>query len=112
MDVLNNLPSLAEANSLLQPLGGPRGIPHRLSLYADDAALFLTPVASDLMAIRSILLIFGETTGLHTKLAKSSISPIHGSDEHLRLIDHELQCSTADFPCKYLGLPLTLTKPT
>lgn len=76
MDVLNNLLAAAESASLLHPVGGPQGIPHWLSLYADDAAVFLTPVASDLHAIKMILQLFGEASSLHTNLAKSSISPI------------------------------------
>ena len=76
MDVLNNLLTAAESASLLHPVGGPRGLLHRLSLYADDVAVFLTPVASDLHAIKQILQLFGEASGLQTNLAKSSILPI------------------------------------
>ena len=45
MDILHNLLLQAENFSLLAPVG-ELGIPHRLSLYADDAALFLTTVVS------------------------------------------------------------------
>lgn len=51
MDFLNILLSLAETSSLLQPLGGSRSVPHRLSLYADDMAVFLSLVPLDLLAI-------------------------------------------------------------
>lgn len=112
MDVLNNLISMAEASSLLQPLGGPRSVPHHLSLYADDATLFLSPISLDLLTIRAILQVFGEASGLQTNLAKSIVSPIRCSPQQLRLIADELQCPSVDFPCKYLGLPLSLRKPT
>lgn len=48
MDVLHYLLVDTDASSLLEPIGGHRRIPHRLSLYADDATLFLTPVTQDL----------------------------------------------------------------
>lgn len=112
MDILNNLIHSAENSSLLAPVGGPRGIPHRLSLYADDAALFLTPVVTDLTTIKEILQLFGEASGPHSNLAKSSIAPIRCSEHHLQLIADILPCSWKDFPCKYLGLPLSLRKPT
>lgn len=83
MGVLNNLIALAEESSLLQPLGLPSRVPHRLSLYANDAALFLSPVTSDLLTIRTILQAFGEASGLRTSLAESSISPIRCSPQHL-----------------------------
>ena len=89
MDVLNYLLSEADACTLLEPIGGSRGIPHRLSLYADDATLFLTPIAPRPSRCH---LDPGEASGLHTNLAKSSISPIRCTEEHLQLISAELQC--------------------
>lgn len=112
MDILNNLIHSAENSSLLAPVGGLRGIPHRLFLYADDAALFLTPVVTDLITIKEILQLFGEALGLHSNLAKSSLSPIRCSELHLQLIEEVLPCPRKDFPCKYLGLPLSLRKTT
>lgn len=76
MDVLNNLLAKAYHSSLLEPIGGPQGIPHRLFLFVNDAVVFVTLVISDLQVIRAILQVFGEASGLHTNLSKSSISPI------------------------------------
>lgn len=42
IDVLNSLLLLVETSWLLQPLERSRSIPRRLSLNADDAALFLS----------------------------------------------------------------------
>lgn len=112
MDVLNNLLAVAESASLLQPIGGRQGIPHRLSLYADDAVVFLSPVATDLHVIKQILQLFGEASGLHTNLAKSFISPIRCNTEQTQLITNELTCAVSDFPCKYLGRPLSLRRPS
>lgn len=108
----HNLLAVAESASLLHPVGGSRGIPHRLSLYADDAAVFLTPVASYLHVIKQILQLFGEASGLHTNLAKSTILPIRCNTEEVQLITNELSCTVSAFPCKYLGLPLSLRRPS
>ena len=107
--VLNNLLVLAESASLLHPVGSPQGIPHRLSLYTDDAA---TSVTSDLHVIKQILQLFGEASGLQTNLAKSSILPIQCSTEEVQLITNELRCAVSKFPCINLGLPLSLRKPS
>ena len=66
MDVLNNLFVKAEHEGLLQPFN--RGVSgQRLSLYADDVALFIKP-ATELLTTKGILNIFGEASGLHTNL--------------------------------------------
>lgn len=51
MDVLHYLLIDVDACSLLEPISGPHGIPHHLSLYVDIVALFLTPVTQDLQSI-------------------------------------------------------------
>jgi hypothetical protein len=56
-----------------------------------------------------IIRIFGEASGLKTNMAKSSIFLIHCA-ENLNTIHNLLQCVVANFPCKYLGVPLSLTK--
>ena len=67
---------------------------------------------SDLNVIRHILDLFGHASGLRTNLSKSSVSPIHCSDEELALTAAVLSCSIKEFPCTYLGLPLSVVKPT
>ena len=47
MDVLNWMLTKASEAGLLQPLSR-RPIQHRISLYADDVALFLKPAANDI----------------------------------------------------------------
>lgn len=42
-------------------------------------------------------------------LSKFSISPIRFT-QHLQLIAAELHCAVNDFPCIYLGLPLSVRK--
>jgi len=43
---------------------------------------------------------------------KSNVLPIHCAKENLALIQNMLPCEMLDFPCKYLGLPLTIKKLT
>jgi hypothetical protein len=47
--------------------------------------IFLRPYNLDLITIRHILDLFGHASGLRTNLAKSSVSPIHCTDEDLTL---------------------------
>ncbi|WVZ62593.1 hypothetical protein U9M48_012327 [Paspalum notatum var. saurae] len=111
MEVLNYLVRFATLEQLLQPLAVPHAL-YRVSFYADDAVLFLGPSATDLWAIKLILDYFGHASGLHTNLTKSSASPIHCSEADLALTSDVLGCNVKEFPCTYLGLPLTLRKPT
>ena len=64
MDALNSLILVAEKEALLHPIGGRRGLPHRLSFYLDDAVVFLTPVSEDLLAIKEILQLFWSGFGV------------------------------------------------
>lgn len=55
---------------------------------------------------------FGHASGLQTNLAKSSVSPIHCSENNLLFNSEMLSCPVKEFPCTYLGFPLSLGKPT
>ena len=111
MDVLNSLVNHATSMGLLQPLAIQQAR-HRVSFYADDAVIFLRPYNLDLITIKHLLDLFGHASGLRTNLAKSSVSPIHCTDEELALTADILSCSIKFFPCMYLGLPLSIGKPT
>ena len=67
MDVLNSLYLKAEAEGLLLPL---HSTGHRLSLYADDVALFIRSEEEDLQITKELLQVFGEASGLRTNLQK------------------------------------------
>jgi len=111
MDVLNCLIEKASNEGLLQPLAA-RNIHHRVSLYTDDVVLFLRPVATYLQMAEDLLQLFGSTTGLKTNIQKSSVLPIHCSEEDMTIVQAHLPCEVQEFPCKYLGLPLSLRKLT
>jgi hypothetical protein len=111
MDVLNWLVMRAAEIGLLQPLSR-RPIQHRISLYADDVALFLRPAAADISLTLRLLQLFGEASGLKTNIQKSHVQPIHCSEEDMSVIQNLLPCEVMDFPCRYLGLPLSVRKLT
>ena len=111
MDVLNQMFTRASEVGLLQPLSS-RPIQHRISLYADDVAIFLQPNAADINLSLQLLDLFGEASGLRTNVQKSNVLPIHCAEENLALIQNLLPCEMLDFPYKYLGLPLTIKKLT
>jgi hypothetical protein len=97
---------LADSRGLFSPLR-PRSIKQRVSLYADDVVVFLSPVVLDLVMIRAILDFFPRTSGLATNINKSKAFPIRCDEEQLSVITHTLGCQCADFPCTYLGVPLS-----
>lgn len=70
IDPLHHILAKATAQGSLHPL---RGRPIRASLYADDAAIFVAPIKSDIQFLASTLASFGEVTGLVTNCAKSLV---------------------------------------
>lgn len=111
MDVLNSLVKVATNEGLLLPLGGNQNR-QRVSLYADDVVLFLRPVVSDLCMIKEILEGFGHAAGLRCNMSKSSVTPIQCSEDDIALVSQELACVVISFPVTYLGIPLTINKPS
>lgn len=103
MGVLNAMVDKAEAAGFFEPLDR-WGVRHRLSLYANDAVIFLKP-ESELIAIKEFLALFGGTSGLKVNLQKCAISPIRCDGLNLDVLAASLPCQSAQFPCTYLGLP-------
>jgi hypothetical protein len=104
MDVLNSLFTQAEAEGLLLPL---HSAGQRLSLYADDVALFIRPEEADLQLTRNLLQVFGDVSGLQTNLQKGCVIPIRCEGEIMEVVSSTLQCTTFSFPTTYLGLPIS-----
>ena len=109
MDVLNSLVTKAGEEGLLQPLSR-RAAGQRISLYADDVALFIRPVEEELRITKGLLECFGAASGLHTNLNKSCVVPIHCEDTAIQIVQDTMQCPTKEFPCIYLGLPVSNKK--
>jgi hypothetical protein len=68
------------------------------------------PVRCDLETVKQVLKVFGEASGLVTNLAKSLFTPICCNDQEVLAIQETLSCNLVNFPCKYLGLPLSIRK--
>jgi hypothetical protein len=79
-----------------------------MSLYADDAAVFVAPIQEDIKNLAAILASFGEVTGLCTNFQKSSMVPIRCGKINLNDILEGILAARASFPLRYLGLPLSV----
>lgn len=111
MDILCLMVKKASEEALLQPLAS-RALQQRISLYADDVVIFLHPAAEDIGVTLDILQLFGEASALRTNVQKSSVLPIHCLEEDRAILQENLPCPVSDFPCKYLGVPLSPHKLT
>jgi hypothetical protein len=109
MDILSLLVQRALEEGLLQPLSA-RQLHHRISIYTDDAVIFLRPDLGDINLVLDLLRLFGTASGLKTNVQKSSVVPIRCDDQILNAVKELLPCDFVGFPCKYLGLPLSLTR--
>jgi hypothetical protein len=107
MDPLKRILHLATAEGALSKLPGRRPV-LRASIYADDIDLFIKPSRRDAAMIKDILDLFARVTSLSSNLAKSSAMPISCGGLNLQEILQPLNVTVKSFPCKYLGMPLSL----
>jgi hypothetical protein len=91
MDVLHRLFQKAATDGVLRRME-PSQVKFQCSLYADDVILFIRPHVQEARAVKQILHIFGEASGLQTNLAKCSVTPIFGGEESLDEIVSILGC--------------------
>jgi len=109
MDVLHKLLAKASTDGVLRPLQIPE-IKFHCSLYADDVILFIRPSVHEARAVKHILQIFGDASGLRTNLSKCSVTPIFGGEAALPEIINILGCQVQEFPIRYLGMQLSTKK--
>jgi hypothetical protein len=109
MDVLNALILEADRRGELTPLPS-NNIKHRGSLYADDLVMSLVPTTRDFTCVRQILDLFAGISGLSTNLHKCSITPIRYTPEQVQAVLAAFPCQVSEFPLKYLGAPLSLSR--
>lgn len=107
IDTLQQILDVATNHNLLHKLRG-RGSHVRTSLYADDAAIFISPTREDVHNLAAILRYFGEVTGLSTNFQKSSVVAIRCGHMNLDDILASLPAMRTSFLMKYLGLPLSI----
>ncbi|XP_066311432.1 uncharacterized protein [Miscanthus floridulus] len=108
MEVINRLLRWVEQQHLLTPLHSSVG--SRVSLYADDLVLFVAPNERDLHIVKASLAIFGLASGLFSNLDKSVATPLHCFDHDIARVRDILSCRIEEFPCRYLGIPLSVRR--
>jgi hypothetical protein len=106
MNSLNKVLIKATEMGILRRLAR-RELATSVSLYADDVVIFCHPDETDLRAVRGILELFGQVSGLRTNFAKCSVSPIACTDAEAIGAAELMECQLAPFPVKYLGIPLS-----
>jgi hypothetical protein len=72
--------------------------------------MFLQPHRDELAMVREILMIFGAASRLVTNIRKSPVTPIWCQEQDYQMVQNTLPCSNVNFPCRYLGLPLSVRK--
>lgn len=80
--------------------------------YADDILIFLKGDITELNHLKDLLLNFAESSGLKVNFDKSMMVPINIPEDRFELPANSFGCSTGALPFPYLGLPLSLTKPS
>lgn len=108
MEVFNHLISWMDDHGFLTPIVA--ALPYRVTLYADDVVLFVVPSAGDLQAVMAATQLFGMASGLFSNLDKSVATPIGCTELELNLVRDTLSCKVEQFPCCYLGIPLSIYK--
>lgn len=111
LEPLQKLLQLATDDGILSPLS-VQAARLRASFYADDAAVFINPVGTDLVAVQRLLRLFGDASGLRTNVEKCVAYPISCQWLNMEQILAGFGGSSDVFPCKYLGLPLDFRKPS
>ena len=91
MDVLHKMFQKASRDGVLRRME-PREVKFQCSIYADDVILFIRPSVQEATAVKEIMHIFGDASGLKTNLSKCSITPIFGGEENLEDVVSILGC--------------------
>ena len=74
--------------------------------FADDTIFFSNTSEEDLQTLKSLLLVFGQISGLKVNLDKSNIYDINLEQNHLSRLAELLDCKAFGWPIPYLGLSL------
>lgn len=80
--------------------------------YADDMVFIASATKSAIVSLKIILRLFTAISGLTINFDKSSWILINISQSQIPMITAILGCSLSSFPINYLGLPLTLKRPS
>jgi hypothetical protein len=112
-DFLQNILNYAKAQGLISlPIDLPHSQEFLILQYADDTLVFLNGIARELFFLKALLNSFAEFTGLKVNYSKSMMVPINIPDDRFDILASTFGCTKGSLPFTYLGLPLSLTKPT
>jgi hypothetical protein len=78
--------------------------------YADDTLIVASAAEPAMQRLRELLEKFTTATGLGINYSKSTLVPMHISDEEVVKYMEILGCTRGTFPQTYLGLPLSNEK--
>lgn len=107
MEALNAMFIKANMEGIFSSLRSP-AIKYRISLYADDLVVFVHLENRDMRVVRKILDVFAGASGLQTNIQKCQYTPIQCTEDQLQVVAQILPCQRTSFPCRYLGIPLTI----
>lgn len=79
IDPLHRLLNITTERGLLTKLNG-RTARLRVSMYVDDATIFLKPTHKNVQNLKDMLICFGRSAGLSTNIQKTSVTPISCDD--------------------------------
>jgi hypothetical protein len=111
MEVTTLLLCKAFELGMLSPIGNCSAA-QRVSIYADNVVIFVKPTVQDIVAVRELLQILGEASGLKVNYRKTSATLIRAGEPEEELVKQLLHCDIKQFPIKYLGLLLALCPST
>jgi hypothetical protein len=94
-----------------QQLHPRRPIPEVL-LYTNDAVMFCHPTQDDLGSVKAIFEVFGKASGLQVNYTKSMATLLNCTLDDAARVPESLGCQIEDLPLAYLGIPLTIRRPT
>lgn len=110
MEPLQRLLGLATVHGILTPLAS-KAARLCMSMYANDAALFINPKRCEMSAVKATLESFGRASGLKINASKCVAYPIRCEDLEFETIIQDFGGMAGSLPCRYLGLPLGVRKP-
>lgn len=109
MESLNSLIREADRRAALSLLPA-HVIAHRASFYVDDLVFFVAPEPNDLNCLQQILQLFARASGLVTNVDKYVLTPIRCTEDMIQVAQQAFPGIVVPFPCKYLGIPLSIWK--
>lgn len=80
--------------------------------YADDTLVFMNGNAREFFFLKALLNSFAKFTGLKVNYSKSMMVPINISPDRFDILANTFGCTKGSLPFTYLGLPLSISKPT